>query len=196
MEERNVYLIRHAESKSNQESVFGTDEPLSERGEQQALQLRDTMKELDVAIVVSSDTRRAMQTAFIAFPDQEMFFTDRRLREINFGINEGKPVTDDIVQELQADMAANYQKYKGDDMWQRAADTIVLIRRYLKYLDGNIAFVGHDTLYECIIYLLEYGGNLTESKEMFTLWSDDRRMKHCQVIEVPAVYFLTWGGLS
>lgn len=61
---RDVYLLRHARSRANHSRRFqGEGEPLSRRGERQVATLVEYFKAHRVACVLSSDTKRAIDTA-------------------------------------------------------------------------------------------------------------------------------------
>lgn len=65
------------------------DCPLSEKGKRQALELRDVVANR-FDIVISSDLKRAQETAGTAFAPLAVT-TDRRLREIHYGDLAGQP---------------------------------------------------------------------------------------------------------
>lgn len=66
---------------------------LSERGCREARELGDRRRGQDIAAVFTSDLRRAVDTARIAFPDgRPPVRQDPRLRECNYGSLNGAPV--------------------------------------------------------------------------------------------------------
>ncbi|MCG5212639.1 histidine phosphatase family protein [Streptosporangium sp. KLBMP 9127] len=66
---------------------------LSERGEGLARELGERRQDDDLAVVYSSDLRRAVQTAEIAFAGRPVEIRqDRRLRECDYGELNGMPV--------------------------------------------------------------------------------------------------------
>ncbi|MDQ2651836.1 MAG: histidine phosphatase family protein [Chloroflexota bacterium] len=66
---------------------------LSALGRAQALELAERRRHDDIAAVFTSDLRRAMETAEIAFGATEIpLFQDVRLRECNYGDLNGAPV--------------------------------------------------------------------------------------------------------
>ena len=87
---RKLTLIRHGLTDWNSNGKFQgqTDVPLSKEGKKQAQLLAKYLKE-PVNKVYSSPLARAYETAKIAFPGQEIY-TDDRLKEIHFGVFEGK----------------------------------------------------------------------------------------------------------
>ncbi len=60
-----LYVFRHGESVGNQQRLFSgwSQMPLTDQGKNQALALREKVKDLSFDLVFSSDLRRAMQTA-------------------------------------------------------------------------------------------------------------------------------------
>ena len=56
-----LYITRHGETMRNAEQrILGrTDDPLSEKGRQQALELAEKMKEVEVDIIFTSPLSRA-----------------------------------------------------------------------------------------------------------------------------------------
>ncbi|MER6948104.1 histidine phosphatase family protein [Nonomuraea sp. NPDC000554] len=65
---------------------------LSAAGRELAAELGARRRDVDV--VYASDLRRAVQTAEIAFPDGKEIRLDSRLRECDYGIYNGRPVTE------------------------------------------------------------------------------------------------------
>ena len=92
-----VYFATHATTEDN-EAGFASgwnDTRLSRLGIQQAKERGDTFRDIKIDLFCCSDLRRAADTARIAFGDEIPFITDSRLREINYGDLNAKPV--DIV---------------------------------------------------------------------------------------------------
>ncbi|SET34673.1 2,3-diphosphoglycerate-dependent phosphoglycerate mutase GpmB [Thorsellia anophelis] len=92
-----VYLVRHGETQWNaQKRIQGqADSPLTEEGRIQAKQVAMRVKNLGITHLISSDLGRAVETAEILaqvlmLPVQ----TDKRLRELDMGILEGKCVSE------------------------------------------------------------------------------------------------------
>lgn len=178
-----IYLARHGESKANLGPFFGMDTPLTENGIEDALKLRSFFMFNDVSTVITSDFIRAVQTTFIAFPRRFTFCIDRRFREIWFGDNEEKPVTKELEEEIQNNISVNHLKYHGDDIIQRGDIALLAIQGYAKNVSGNIAIIGHDTLFECVIQRIC-------PVENFKLWKN--RMPNGSVIPFKAEEFLKY----
>ena len=93
---RRLTLIRHGLTAWNADGRFQghTDVPLSDEGRAQAHALAGYVAALQgVDVVVSSPLVRAVETARIAFPDQ-VIATDARLRELHFGVFEGRTLAE------------------------------------------------------------------------------------------------------
>ena len=88
---RKITWIRHGQSTWNAEGKWQghTDVPLSELGREQATALGRRLDPQRFDAVYSSDLTRSRQTCELALPKANMLL-DKRLREINFGVYEGK----------------------------------------------------------------------------------------------------------
>ena len=87
-----IILIRHAQSKGNEENTVQgqTDEGLSNLGKEQAKELREYFQIGDITAIYSSDSGRAVQTATPTAEKLNLKIkTDPDLREAHFGIWEG-----------------------------------------------------------------------------------------------------------
>ena len=99
-----LWLVRHGETEFNRtRRVQGkSDVPLNETGVRQAEVLAGRLKSLSFDEIHSSDLSRAYQTAKVCFPEANVK-KDKRLREINLGIFEGRDwTTFDKEEQLQA----------------------------------------------------------------------------------------------
>ncbi len=88
---RVLWLVRHGQTPASlARSLAGwADVPLTDYGEEQAAALRPFFAGERFVGVWSSDLRRALQTARLAWGEPR---ADRRLREMSFGTLEGAPV--------------------------------------------------------------------------------------------------------
>lgn len=87
---RELWLVRHGETPASVGRTLAgwADVPLTERGEEQARALRPALSGESFDGVWSSDLRRAMATARLAWGEPR---PDARLREMSFGDLEGVP---------------------------------------------------------------------------------------------------------
>lgn len=90
-----VYLVRHGETLWNAaRRIQGqSDSPLTEKGEQQAFQVAERVKSLGITHVIASDLGRTRRTAEIIADACGCNVTlDPRLRELNMGVLEQRPI--------------------------------------------------------------------------------------------------------
>ena len=87
----NLYVVRHGETQWNIEhKVQGvTDIPLTQKGKDQAKELQDLVKSLNIDVVISSPLMRARETAKILVDSKLPINTDDRIKERDWGMNEG-----------------------------------------------------------------------------------------------------------
>lgn len=99
-----VYLVRHGETVWNAERrIQGqSDSPLTEKGEQQAHQVGERVKHLGITHVIASDLGRTRRTAEIIADACGCTVTlDPRLRELNMGVLEKRPLDGLTAEEEQ-----------------------------------------------------------------------------------------------
>ncbi|MDD5567173.1 MAG: histidine phosphatase family protein [Patescibacteria group bacterium] len=85
-----IYIVRHGETDYNKESRYlgRADISLNSTGREQATELRRTIKNLHIDTVISSPLKRAVETAKIILPDNEIA-TDYHFIERSTGVYEG-----------------------------------------------------------------------------------------------------------
>lgn len=99
-----VYLVRHGETVWNAERrIQGqSDSPLTEKGEQQAWQVGERVKHLGITHIIASDLGRTRRTAEIIADACGCSVTlDPRLRELNMGVLEKRPLDGLTTEEEQ-----------------------------------------------------------------------------------------------
>ena len=90
-----VYLVRHGETQWNAERrIQGqSDSPLTAKGEQQAWQVAERVKALDITHIIASDLGRTRRTAEIIAQACGCEITlDARLRELDMGVLERRHI--------------------------------------------------------------------------------------------------------
>ena len=90
-----IYIIRHGRTVWNEKKLLqgSRDIELNEEGREVAKQLGETLKDIKIDRIYSSPLKRAYETAQLISGGREIeIVTDNRLRELNFGENEGKSV--------------------------------------------------------------------------------------------------------
>jgi broad specificity phosphatase PhoE len=82
-----LFLVRHGQSLANAEHYFAGqgDAPLTELGRQQAMGIRDVLKDISFDRVYSSDLSRAIDTQKLALPGAEDVIRTPLIREIHVG---------------------------------------------------------------------------------------------------------------
>lgn len=91
-----LYITRHGQAEGNRDEIImgQKDFPLTELGQQQAKEKGEKLLNKDISKIYSSDLSRCLETAQIIRQildlSNAIIETDRRLREISFGIYEGK----------------------------------------------------------------------------------------------------------
>lgn len=97
-----VYLVRHGETLWNAaRRIQGqSDSALTEKGEQQAFQVAERVKSLGITHVIASDLGRTRRTAEIIADACGCSVTlDPRLRELNMGVLEQRPIDELTAEE-------------------------------------------------------------------------------------------------
>lgn len=160
-----VYLVRHGETELNKAGCYygWTDCELSQNGAAQAELLQKAFQKIKLDVIVSSDLKRAADTASIICSGKDIeVCRDTRLRELNFGAWEGKHYTE--IMQLYKE---NWEEWTSD--WQNAApiqgESFAALRQKVcqcidellaKYDRKEILIVAHQGVLRIIItYLLD-----------------------------------------
>ena len=104
---KRVWLIRHGASTAAHGLAIGfTDPPLSDLGRAQARSLAGALAARPLVRVISSDLKRALETAtIIAAPHRLVVESTKALREIDFGSWEGRDLSDLWLEDSAAALA-------------------------------------------------------------------------------------------
>lgn len=87
-----LYIMRHGETDDNTRRVLQgqKDNPLNERGRQQALKVKEELSGIEFDKIYSSPLIRAVETAQLATGrNREDIILEERIKEIGFGVLEG-----------------------------------------------------------------------------------------------------------
>ncbi|MBP3463229.1 MAG: histidine phosphatase family protein [Clostridia bacterium] len=86
-----IYVTRHGQTDWNQKNILlgSTDMELNETGKAQALQLKKQLENINFDHIISSDLKRAHQTAQIISNNNPNIILNSNLRERNYGNLEG-----------------------------------------------------------------------------------------------------------
>jgi len=185
----NIYLARHGETEYNRRNKIqgrGIDVALNRTGRQQAEAIAQHLKGLEMERIFSSSLKRSRETAEIVARTHELkvkSYAD--LDEMNFGILEGKPIS-----EIELELQQLHQNWKSGELdytfqngesprsvLKRAAGRIeTLIERYP---NTNLLFVLHGRLIRILLsHWLGYGLSAMD------------RVKHSN----GALYHIRWDG--
>ena len=146
-----IFITRHSKTLWNQEKKLQgwKDSPLTKEGINDALLLKKRIKDISIDYCYSSPINRAKQTSEILF---DHVILDDRLKEMNFGIYEGKNIAE-LLNDEQYDDLWNHpdddtrlpggESYK--EVQKRLLDFIDEI--YKKYSDKTIFITIHGMLF-------------------------------------------------
>ncbi len=115
---------------------------LSPKGRVLAAELGDRRRDDGITAVFTSDLRRAVETAEIAFADTDVpILHDWRLRECNYGTGNGMPAI-----ELHHDRSTHLDHpYPGGESWSQAIDRVGWFVRDLRVSSDQcrVLVIGH-----------------------------------------------------
>ena len=152
----NLYVVRHGETIWNKEHrVQGiTDMPLTEKGIEDTKELIPIVRDLNIDIVISSPLKRAKDTAKILVESRLPINTDDRIKERDWGLNEGANL-DDVDKIDCWDVILNTKVQNIEcvqDFMYRVSDFLEDIK--IRYKDKNVLIVTHSAVSRVIHYLL------------------------------------------
>lgn len=151
-----LYVVRHGETIWNVEKrVQGiSDIPLTEKGKKDAEELQELISTLNIDVVISSPLERARETAKILIDSKLPVNTDDRIKERDWGMNEGTLI--DTVDRWDCwDVILNTKVQNIEciqDFMDRVSNFIEEIK--IKYKDKNVLIVTHSAVSRVIHYLL------------------------------------------
>ena len=152
----NLYVVRHGETIWNVErKVQGiTDIPLTDKGRSDAKELQELISTLNIDVVISSPLIRARETAKILVDSKLPINTDDRIKERDWGMNEGALI--DTIDRWDCwDVILNTKVQNIEciqDFMYRVSSFIEDIK--IRYKDSNVLIVTHSAVSRVIHYLL------------------------------------------
>lgn len=152
----NLYVVRHGQTIWNVERrVQGiSDIPLTEKGKEEAKELQNLISTLNIDVVISSPLERARETAKILVNGTLPINTDDRIKERDWGMNEGALI--DTVDRWDCwDVILNTKVQNIEciqDFMYRVSNFIEEIK--IRYKDKNVLVVTHSAVSRVIHYLL------------------------------------------
>lgn len=178
MNEVTLYFIRHGETLLNKLGrVQGwCDSPLTEEGCKAAYSLRQSLENLNISAIYSSDLPRAYTTAEIISQDSHSIHKDSRIREWCLGSLEGTSTrelmniiiknSDLKADELNTHLPQVCKTIKALDKTGMAEHFDDITMRLLSFLkdigdkwlgnNGNIIVVTHALVIKTLMHLLDY----------------------------------------
>jgi broad specificity phosphatase PhoE len=118
------------------------DGELSGTGKEQARQLGERRRNDGLAVAFTSDLRRAVQTAAIAFEGSEVpIVSDRRLRECNYGTMNGLP-----RRQVEAERRRRLDEpHPAGESWRQAVERVAdFLADLPRSYDGErVLIIGH-----------------------------------------------------
>jgi len=152
----NLYVVRHGQTIWNVEKkVQGiTDIPLTDKGRKEAKELQELISTLNIDVVISSPLERARETAKILVDSSLPINTDDRIKERDWGMNEGAYLdTVDTIDCWDVILNTKVQNIECvQDFMYRVSSFIEDIK--IRYKDKNILIVTHSAVSRVIHYLL------------------------------------------
>ena len=152
-----IYIVRHGQTDWNvQKKVMGRcDEPLNEKGKQQAEETKDSLKEMNLDLIICSPLKRAKQTAEIINRDRNIsIIYDDRIIERDWGMCEGAH-----IEEVDTVKCWNFHINTDNNKIERVQDLLARVSEFLedikvKYKDKNVLVVAHSAVLRAIHYCL------------------------------------------
>jgi len=157
---KKIYLIRHAETKSNQEGIFRgrLDIPLSNRGIKQTKDLKKYFSKKEINVVFSSPLKRSMQTSQKSFPEKNIV-KEELLNNLDLGKWSGRKKEDIKKNEPEKWEAwiNNPEKIKFPE-GETLCDVYGRVSSFLKKINSlketNIVIISHRSVLKILLAAL------------------------------------------
>lgn len=161
-----IYILRHGETEENTRGIMqgNMETLLNEKGRNQAMAVRDKVKEAGIDLVITSPKVRAKETAILAAPGIELI-EDKRLLSRNHGEFEGMS-RDQIDLKEYWNIKKNIQYEKAEsvgEIFNRVSSLLNDIS--INYSDKTVLLVTHSGLTRVFYYYFNGfpdDGDLTE----------------------------------
>lgn len=165
-----IYIVRHGETIWNKSKLLqgSRDIQLSEKGRDAAIERGKQLREVGFDVIYSSPLSRAYETACLIRGDKDTkIIKDDRLREINFGVNEGKSAI-----ELQKDKSNPFckffdepQNYKAPQNGESLEEVCARTKEFMEQIIepqkdklDNVLIAGHGAMNKAIMcHVLNHG---------------------------------------
>lgn len=167
-----IYIVRHGQVPHNALKQYNTtDEDLTEYGVEQALQLKEKIKDMNFDIVISSPLIRAKHTAEILTQNEIIF--DDRIKERSCGDLSGQP--------LEVTNREEYWNYYTTIQYGTSENIQQFFKRVYDFLDelktkqyNNVLIVAHSGVSKAFN---GYFNGIQDGKFL------NRGLKNCEVKE-------------
>lgn len=201
-----LYITRHSKTLWNQEKKLQgwQDSPLTKEGINDALLLKERIKNLTIDYCYSSPINRAKQTSEILF---DHVILDDRLKEMNFGLYEGKNITEllndkqynalwnqpddntrlpggesyiEVQTRLQNFINDIYQKYSNKTIFITIHGMLFIILHglMLDYKISDLVKINQHVIRGCSLSEVEYDGKNFNIKYI----GDDSHLENVEII--------------
>jgi len=155
-----MYIQRHGESEANSKKIYAGlkyDPPLTEYGRRQIESYLDFYSELDLKTVITSPSKRAIQTSEIIANHLGLPITvDKALHEVDMGDLEFKQQDEEENFELYTSIITNWLggdksiKFTNGESYVDVKERIDHVtKNYL--VNDNILLVAHATFFACLM---------------------------------------------
>ncbi len=141
------YIMRHGEAESNVKKVYssalGSAYKLTAKGKNDAKKTAQTLKDKGIDLIICSDLERTRETASIVADELGIqVIEDSRLREVDFGDLEGKPYSEEIIQDRNR---GSDRAYPNGENWTDIRDRLAGFYRDLRisHNDKKVLIVSH-----------------------------------------------------
>ena len=169
-----LYVVRHGEVPHNVNKSFNTkDEDLTDIGITQSYKLRDSIKDIDFDIIISSPLKRTMHTATIINSKDIDIITDDRLMERDCGNLSGKTFDKENKEE--------YWNYYTNKRYGTEEEIQKFFERVYSFLDelkdknySSVLIVSHSGVTKAIN---AYFNGIGDGK------FNKKGLKNCEIIE-------------
>ena len=151
-----LYVVRHGQTEWNLEHRCQgiSDIPLTDKGIEEAKELQELVKSLDIDVVISSPLSRARETAKILVDNKLPVNIDDRIIERDWGMNEGAKIDEvDQIDCWDVILNTNVQNIERvQDFMKRVSEFLEDIK--VRYPDKKVLVVAHSAVLRVIHYLL------------------------------------------
>ncbi len=151
-----LYLVRHGETVTNKSGLIQgqRDVELSDKGIENAKELKEIIGSLDIDVVISSPLKRAKDTAKIITDNKYPINIDDRIIERDWGLIEGIKFT-----EVDSFKNWNFSENTNDNQIEKVQDFLKRLSEFLedlrnKYKDKKVLVVAHSAVLRGMHYII------------------------------------------